>query len=107
MEGIRDQPRSDQIRPGQPSTDAVPSRCSVEKGVLNNLAKFTGKHVSEPIFNEVAGKNLKKKQETRRLLTSDLSIFLLEQLPASWLPFSRTHKEWRNMHQTITTHREL
>ena len=31
-------------------------RCSVKKGVLKNLAKFTGKHLCQShIFNKVAG----------------------------------------------------
>ena len=36
--------------------EAVVERCSVEKGVLRNFAKFTGKHLRQSLFlNKVAG----------------------------------------------------
>ena len=44
-------------------TEAVARRCSVEKGVLKNFAKFTGKHLCQSlVFNKVAGLSLIKKE---------------------------------------------
>ena len=38
------------------SSEAVVQRCSVKKGVLTNLAKFTGKHLRQSLFfNQVGG----------------------------------------------------
>ena len=40
-------------------------RCSVRKGVLRNLAKFTGKHLCQSLFfNKVAGLTRKETEET-------------------------------------------
>ena len=37
-------------------SEAVARRCSVKKGILRNLAKFTGKHLYQSLFfNKVAG----------------------------------------------------
>ena len=37
--------------------EAVVQRCSVKKDVLENFAKFTGKHLCQSLFfNKVAGK---------------------------------------------------
>ena len=35
---------------GLPSTETVEPRCSVKKGVLRNLTKFTGKHLCQGLF---------------------------------------------------------
>ena len=36
-----------------------PQRCSMEKGVLRNFTKFTGKHLCQSLFvNKVAGLQL-------------------------------------------------
>ena len=32
------------------SSEAVVKRCSVQKGVLTNFAKFTGKHLRQSLF---------------------------------------------------------
>ena len=39
----------------QTNSEAVAQRCSVEKSVLKNFSKFTGKHMCQSIFfNKVA-----------------------------------------------------
>ena len=39
----------------QTNSEAVGQRCSVEKSVLKNFSKFTGKHMCQSIFfNKVA-----------------------------------------------------
>ena len=55
-------------------------RCSVEKGVLRNFAKFTGKHLCQsPFFNKVAGlrpATLLKKKLWHRCFPVNFAKFL-------------------------------
>ena len=61
--------------------EAVVQRCSVKKGVLRNLTKFTDKHLCVSLFfNEVAGHKMAKHTQTIRRLcrllpTNCLSVF--------------------------------
>ena len=48
--------------------EAVVQRCSVKKGVLRNLTKFTGKHLCQSLFfNKVAGLQISKNTFLHRI----------------------------------------
>ena len=55
-------------------------RCSIKKAVLNNFAIFTGKHVSESLFNKIIGLpacNLIKKRLQHRSFSVNIVKFLI------------------------------
>ena len=69
-----------------------PLRCSIEKGVLENFAKFTGKHLYQSLFlNEVAGLVLANLLKKRLLgLRFYLKHKLMHRLsPVNFAKFSR------------------
>ena len=72
------------------SITRIPQKCSIEKGVLKNFAKFIGKHLCQSLFfNKIAGLSLRpatllKKRLWHSMNTSDNNTLTFRKEKPKW-----------------------